>query len=304
MTPSVLPKKTIHRQHNAHELANRLPRLSLEARRVALTVQSGLHGRRKAGLGETFWQFRPFTQGEAANRIDWRRSSRDNTLYVREREWEAAHTLWLWIDQSPSMHFQSDWAMDEKTNHAIILGLALAELMTRSGERVGLWEQGKASHQRDMIYQLALMLIEETEQPSERPRAEPLDRFHEMVVVTDGLSPLPDWQNTIDALAGRGARGHLVLIRDPAEITLPYEGHYRLHSTETDTDLEIGDVRAFRNRYQERMTAHHDGLKLICAQKNWGFYDHQTDKPLAPILLALAQALLQAPANQTGLSDG
>jgi len=304
MTPSVFSKKTIHRQHSAHELANRLPRLSLEARRVALTVQSGLHGRRKAGLGETFWQFRAFTQGEAANRIDWRRSSRDNTLYVREREWEAAHTLWLWIDQSPSMHFQSDWAMDEKGNHGVILGLALADLMTRSGERVGLWGQGKASHQRDMIDQLALRLIEEAEQPSERPRAEPLERFHEMVVVTDGLSPLPDWQQTIEALAGRGARGHLVLIRDPAEITLPYEGHYRLHSTETDTDLEIGDVRAFRSRYQDRMTAHYDGLKLICAQKQWGFHDHQTDKPLAPILLALTQALLQAPANQTGLSDG
>lgn len=304
MTPSVLSRNTSHRQQSAYELANRLPRLSLEARRVAFAVQSGLHGRRKSGLGETFWQFRAFTSGEAANRIDWRRSSRDHTLYIREREWEAAHTLWLWIDQSPSMHFQSDWAKDEKGNHAAILGLALADLVIRSGERVGLWGQGKASHQRDIIDQLALKLVDEADQPSERPRAEPLDRFHEMVVVTDGLSPLPDWQQTVDVLAGRGARGHFVLIRDPAEMTLPYDGQYRLQSTENDQALEIGDVRAFRSRYQDRMATHHEGLKRICAQNQWGFHDHQTDKPLAPILLALAQALVQGPATYDGVSDG
>jgi hypothetical protein len=47
--------------------------LTLEARRIALTTLSGLHGRRRAGPGESFWQFRAFAQGEAAQRIDWRR---------------------------------------------------------------------------------------------------------------------------------------------------------------------------------------------------------------------------------------
>ena len=41
-------------------LSTTMPRLILEARRVAATVIHGLHGRRRAGTGENFWQFRRF----------------------------------------------------------------------------------------------------------------------------------------------------------------------------------------------------------------------------------------------------
>ena len=84
-------------------LAATMPRLILEARRVAATVIHGLHGRRRAGPGENFWQYRRFVSGEPASRVDWRRSARDDHLYVREQEWEAAHTVWIWPDRSPSM---------------------------------------------------------------------------------------------------------------------------------------------------------------------------------------------------------
>ena len=82
-------------------LAASLPRLVLEARRIAANVIHGLHGRRRAGAGESFWQYRRFVSGEPAQRVDWRRSARDDHLYVREQEWEAAHTVWLWPDRSP-----------------------------------------------------------------------------------------------------------------------------------------------------------------------------------------------------------
>ena len=87
-------------------LAASMPRLILEARRVAATVIHGLHGRRRAGPGENFWQYRRFVSGEPAARVDWRRSARDDHLYVREQEWEAAHTVWIWPDRSPSMAFR------------------------------------------------------------------------------------------------------------------------------------------------------------------------------------------------------
>src|SRR6476661_7437164 len=95
-------------------LAQRMPRLILESRRVAASLSHGVHGRRRAGVGETFWQFRPFVMGEPTHRIDWRRSARDDRVYVREREWEAAHTVWIWIDRSPSMAYVSTLAMQPK----------------------------------------------------------------------------------------------------------------------------------------------------------------------------------------------
>src|SRR3954468_10806881 len=91
----------------SRKLAARIPRLILEARRVAATVIHGLHGRRRAGPGENFWQYRRFVSGEPASNVDWRRSARDDHLYVREREWEASHSIWFWVDRSPSMDFNS-----------------------------------------------------------------------------------------------------------------------------------------------------------------------------------------------------
>src|SRR6188768_1185476 len=121
----------------ARSLSASMPRLILEARRVASTVIHGLHGRRRAGTGENFWQFRRFVSGEPAQNVDWRRSARDDHLYVRELEWEAAHTVWLWPDRSPSMAFASKQARDSKLERGLIVTFALAELLVAGGERVG-----------------------------------------------------------------------------------------------------------------------------------------------------------------------
>ena len=122
----------------AKGIAEAMPDMLIEARRVATTVLAGWHGRRTSGRGETFWQFRPFVTGEAASSIDWRRSARDEHLFVRQTEWEAAHTLWLWADLSPSMDFRSRLAPTTKRHRATVLTLALAELLAVAGERIGL----------------------------------------------------------------------------------------------------------------------------------------------------------------------
>ena len=122
----------------SRSLAASLPRLVLEARRIAANVIHGLHGRRRAGSGESFWQYRRFVSGEPAQRVDWRRSARDDHLYVREQEWEAAHTVWLWPDRSPSMAFASRGARDSKLERSLIVTFALAELLVAGGERVGI----------------------------------------------------------------------------------------------------------------------------------------------------------------------
>src|ERR1700756_785866 len=103
-------------------LAASMPRLILEARRVAATVIHGLHGRRRAGPGENFWQYRRFVSGEPASRVDWRRSARDHHLYVREQEWEAAHTVWIWPDRSPSMLFVSRSGAESKRDRSLVIG--------------------------------------------------------------------------------------------------------------------------------------------------------------------------------------
>ena len=130
---------------DSRTVASSLPDLLVEARRIAVTVAAGWHGRRQPGPGESFWQFRPFTAGEPATRVDWRRSARDDHLYVRELEWEAAHTVWMWADLSASMGFRSDLSTVVKRDRALVLLLALS----RPSGRIRRAHRSSRSHPAD-----------------------------------------------------------------------------------------------------------------------------------------------------------
>src|ERR1700677_323868 len=143
-------------------LAAAMPRMILEARQVAATVLHGLHGRRRAGSGENFWQYRRFVSGEPASRIDWRRSARGDNLYVREQEWEAAHTVWIWPDRSPSMAFSSTLAEETKLDRALVMALALAEILVEGGERVGVPGLTRPTGSRNVVEKIAQAMIHDT----------------------------------------------------------------------------------------------------------------------------------------------
>jgi uncharacterized protein (DUF58 family) len=291
----------------AQSLADRLPRLMLEARRIAMTILAGQHGRRRSGPGETFWQFRPYGQGEAAQRIDWRRSARDGHLFVREREWEAAHTIWIWIDVSPSMLFRSKAALADKIDHGVICALALADLLVRGGERVGLWGIGQPVSGGRVIEQLGHQLLAvSTRTPEELPRAMPLKQRHELVLISDFLSPLSDWQQRITAWGGQNARGHALRIVDPVEETFPFHGQSELIGTEQALKHDIGDADAFRTDYLTRMAHHDGGLAALCQRMNWSWLKHHTDQPIPNGLLALAARIVQGSGKTTSspLAEG
>src|SRR5690606_4972267 len=210
--------------HEAQALAAALPDLLVEASQVAASVAAGWHGRRRAGPGETFWQFRPFMQGESAGRIDWRRSARDEQhLFVRETEWEAAHTVWLWPDRSPSMAYRSRLARASKRDRAIVITLALADLLARGGERIGLIGLMQPVASRAAGRRLATALAH-GEKSEGLPDVATVRRFAEVVLVGDFLDPETDVLRVIDRIAMVGARAHLVQVLDPVEETFPFAG--------------------------------------------------------------------------------
>src|SRR6266511_2178111 len=140
-------------------LAATMPRLVLEARRVAATVMHGLHGRRRAGPGENFWQYRRFVSGEPSGNVDWRRSARDDHLYVREHEWEATHTVWIWPDRSPSMVFASPTVWETKLDRALVVAFALAEILVEGGERIGIPGIMRPTASRNVIERMAEAIV-------------------------------------------------------------------------------------------------------------------------------------------------
>jgi uncharacterized protein (DUF58 family) len=129
-------------QEQSEQLAAALPPLLVAAERLGSAVSLGVHGRRKAGMGETFWQFRRHVSEDPASAIDWRQSAKSQHLFVREREWEAAEAVWMWRDGSAGMRFQSDWTKVSKIDRATVLSLALCALLVRGGERIALLGDG------------------------------------------------------------------------------------------------------------------------------------------------------------------
>ena len=279
-------------RHRAEELAAQLPPLLVEAERVAITVSQGVHGRRRVGQGETFWQFRQYEPGEPAQRIDWRESARSDRLYVRETEWEASESVWIWRDCSPSMDYASSPSLSTKHARGDLVALALAALLIRGGERVTLLGSGYPPATGVSVLNRLALVIERTDQPgASLPAFEPLPRYGQLVMIGDLLSPLEE----IDALARRfaaaGVKGHLLQVLDPVEETLPFEGRIKFEGLENEADLLLSRVETVRSRYEARLQRHREGLMAMAQSMGWTFATHRTDRATTTALLALYTAL-------------
>jgi uncharacterized protein (DUF58 family) len=268
-------------------LASSMPRLILEARRVAATIIHGMHGRRRAGPGENFWQYRRFVSGEPASRVDWRRSARDDHLYVREQEWEAAHTVWIWPDRSPSMNFASPLVRETKLYRTLVIALALAEILVEGGERVGIPGLTRPTGSRNVIERMAQAIVHDRdERPSLPPNFSP-SPLAEIVLLSDLWSEIGEVRRTITQLSSGGSRGHVVQVVDPAEETFPYWGRVEFVEPEGGGSITAGRAEAWRADYTTLVQRHRAEIRAETDRLGWSFTIHRTDRPASELLLAL-----------------
>jgi uncharacterized protein (DUF58 family) len=268
-------------------LAASLPRLVLEARRIAANVIHGLHGRRRAGAGESFWQYRHFNSGEPSQNVDWRRSARDDHLYVREQEWEAAHTVWLWPDRSPSMAFASRQSRDSKLERALIVTFALAELLVAGGERVGLPGLMNPTSSRNVIDKMAQAMLHDHAARASLPPSFVPSTLAEIVVLSDFWSPLPEIRTMLAGLSASGAHGTLIQVVDPAEETFPYSGRIEFIEPEGGGTITAGRAERWVSDYTARVALHRDEIRAETNKLDWLFSTHTTSRSAAELLLFL-----------------
>ncbi len=260
---------------SALSLAAKLPDLVVAAKEVASSVVHGVHGRRRAGIGETFWQFRPFVPGESAAGIDWRRSARDDRLYIREREWETAHTVSIWIDRSPSMGFISSLARQSKIDRALVLGLAAADLLVRGGERVSLLGLTRPLATRGIIpHFVEAMLIEER---GAGLHAGGIARQYRSAATLScrahfGFSDRSGGLGGTDQDA-RGARRARPSRADRRSRggELSFQRPYGISDVDSNARLRVGQAESFRRDYIARLAAHREAVKQAARQSGWSF---------------------------------
>ncbi len=273
-------------------LAASLPRLVLEARRIAANVIHGLHGRRRAGAGETFWQYRRFVSGEPSQNVDWRRSARDDHLYVREQEWEAAHTVWIWPDRSASMAFASRDARDSKLERGLVVALALAELLVAGGERVGIPGLMRPTASRNVIDKMAQAFLHDDAARSSLPPSFVPSAMSEIVVLSDFWSPMPEIRNMLAGLSSTGAHGTLIQVVDPAEETFPYFGRVEFVEPEGGEVITAGRAESWMTDYVARVALHRDEIRAETNRLDWLFSTHTTSRSAAELLLFLHSGMM------------
>jgi uncharacterized protein (DUF58 family) len=271
------------------------------AERVASTVAQGVHGRRRVGQGETFWQFRGYHFGDQPQSIDWRQSAKSDRVYVRQMEWEAAQSVWIWHDTSASMNWRSSSDHPDKRERADLLALALAALLVRGGEHVALLGSGvRPSSGRSALGRLAT-LIEQIDQPgADLPPVLPLPRDAQTVFIGDFLAPLEAINGVVRGYAEDGVKGYLLQVLDLAEETLPYNGRVRFEGLEGEEPWLLSRVETVRQDYVARLNAQRAGLRAIARDAGWAFVTHRTNQPPQSALLALYAALTQAPGRRYG----
>lgn len=277
----------------AEALGQTLPPLLLAAERVAASVAQGVHGRRRTGRGDSFWQYRPFAEGDSAQRIDWRQSARSDRLFVRETEWEAAQTAYLWVADGEAMRWHSPDA-PSKRSRAVLLALALAALLLRGGEHVRLL--GAAPHPaagRAALPALAALL---DKPPTEQPLPPPLrlPRHAHLVLIGDFLEPLDQIRTAVTGFAGLPVAGHVLQILDPAEVDLPFRGRVRFESPGGRGDrgsVLVPKVEEIRAAYHARLQDQIAGIGAVARAAGWTAGLHRTDHAPNVALLALYEAL-------------
>lgn len=276
----------------AESLSGRFPALLLEAERIAASVAAGIHGRKRSGPGEHFWQYRRVQAGDSANRIDWRASARTPHLLLREREWEAAQTALLWLDHSASFNWKSHRDLPTKAERGQLLLLALAGVLLRGGERVGLiGSPNPPTTGRSMLARLCHEVLQQGELTSALPQTGLYARHARLVIFGDFLDPIPELTQRLHALFALGLRGHLVQILDPAEEDLPWDGRIAFTGLEGEGRFLAPRAEKLRAAYQQRLADHRAALTQTVNRMGWTMSRHRTDHRPELALLALHQAL-------------
>ncbi|APZ52390.1 DUF58 domain-containing protein [Salipiger abyssi] len=279
-------------RRDAQEEASRFPALLARAEHLAGTVLLGEHGRRRAGMGDDFWQYRPLRPGDTYRSIDWRRSGRGDEQFVREREWQIAQSVQLWVDGGASMRFASDKDLPSKAERARLVALATAILLIRGGERVGFTGWSLPPRNGDVqVLRLAEALSEDGGEEYSEPEARGMIPHARALFVSDFLGDLDPVEAALTKAADRGVRGVLCQVLDPSEESFPFKGRTVFESVGGTLAHETLKASDLRDRYLDRLHARKDRLAQLSRLTGWQYLCHHTSDSAQSALLWVYRAM-------------
>lgn len=274
-------------------VAGSLPALLVDAQHLAASVLLGVHGRKRAGTGDEFWQYRPAEAGDSYRAIDWRRSARSDGHFLRQTEWQAAQALMIGVDDAASMTYAGAKSRPSKLRRAQTLAMALAVISVRGGERVGLTHLAEPPRSgQGQLLRMAAALMDGDDRPEYgAPKPQMMPNGARAVFFSDFLGEPEAIESVLGRAADRGVKGALVMVLDPDEEAFPFDGRTLFESMSGAIRFETLKAKSLREEYLERLVTRKDALRMMARRTGWQFHVHHTDAPAEPALLWLYQVL-------------
>ncbi|HWB02898.1 MAG TPA: DUF58 domain-containing protein [Verrucomicrobiales bacterium] len=264
--------------------------LELRARAVMEGFMTGLHRSPWHGFSAEFTEYRQYSPGDDPRHLDWKVFARSDRFFIRKFEDETNLRCHMAVDQSRSMDCGSlAWT---KAHYAATLAATLGLFLHRQGDATGLLSFDErirdwipARHRPGHLRRIMLAL----EKPAGGAATDltaPLQRLAEivrkrglMVLISDFLAPVERLEHCFSQLGACGHEITVFQVLDPAEATFDFTKEILFEDAETGRTLFI-DPAAARRSYLEKLGAHEQGLRAVCAKLGIGFQRVLTNEPL------------------------
>ncbi len=276
-------------RHEADKASAHLPSLMMQAEKVANGILHGDHALRKSGMGEKFWQFREYLPGDRPQDIDWRQSAKTDQIFIRQREWQIAQKTFFWCSSGNGMAYSSAKAFPQKLDTARVITLALAILMARANEQVGLFGDPKTGRSDLQLQRIAQSLINDPVKSESLPPAGffPLPQNSSLILCGDFLEPLSRIEENFDYLAASVQNALVIQVLDPQELELNFNGRVTFQGLTRGERETVNNVASIQEAYRQRIYDHMQGVHALCAERNWSTILHRTDQDVSDTVLAV-----------------
>ncbi len=258
-------------------------------------IHAGAAGRRRAGQGEDFWQYRHYNTEDSTSRIDWRKSGRGDQLYVRDTELETSRTFLFWSDPSPGFDWRGSPVTPTKAGRALTILAAIAFQIGKVGNRCGALADGRPANSGTKAAQNMTEDLWRLDATTQLPslNKNPASIF----IASDFYRPLGEISDWIEQLASKNKNGFVLMINDPIEASYPYEGRIRFRNPNHNSDRLIGRAENLKEVYLQKFQQRREDIKKLVHSVGWEIALHQTDAPAEPICHELA-IWLKRPSNE------
>lgn len=221
---------------------------------------------RQSGAGNEFWQFRPYQSGDRPQDIDWRRSARSQSVFVRERERASSRHFSLFLPDTPSLHYSSDKAWPRKYEIAAALTLAFLLWAKRHYYSLSLNHARMNCDQIEMALNSSLPVTGES-----ATKATDIAIF-----CGDFLDPVEELQSVFLKIACR--HGVVFQCLDPAELDLPFKGRIQFQDMAGTNAELIEDASLITESYQQKLDSHIAAIRHAVQSRGWNYHLIRTDQ--------------------------